>query len=94
MAQLQREYDEKSRSLSDRLEQAEAKNNEYIEVLRKILKNIKFFYFILQKLNILQQESSEKIDELTTQLQEYQQQLKEEVKYDSIQTLLSFFIYS
>ncbi|CAF4193645.1 unnamed protein product, partial [Rotaria socialis] len=59
-AQLQREYDEQSSSLSDRLEEAETQNRDY-----------------LQKLNILETESREKIDELTTKLEEYQLQLTE-----------------
>ncbi|CAF4812814.1 unnamed protein product, partial [Rotaria sp. Silwood1] len=60
-AQLQREYDEQSRSFSDRIETAESQQSEY-----------------LQKCNVLQTESTQKIDELTTKLQEYQQQLIEE----------------
>ncbi|CAF3923258.1 unnamed protein product [Rotaria magnacalcarata] len=60
-AQLQREHDEQSSSLSARLEEAETQNRDY-----------------LQKLNILETESSEKIDELTTKLEKYQQQLTED----------------
>ncbi|CAF4721367.1 unnamed protein product [Rotaria sp. Silwood1] len=59
--QLQNEYDEQTRSFSDRLETATTQNSEYH-----------------QRWNILQTESTQKIDELTTKLQEYQRELTEQ----------------
>ena len=43
MAQLQREYDEQSRSYTDRLETAATQNTEYVQVKQTI---IEFFFFV------------------------------------------------
>ncbi|CAF1098112.1 unnamed protein product [Rotaria sordida] len=58
---LQNEYDEQTRSFSDRLETTTVQNSEY-----------------LQRWNILQTESAQKIDELTMKLQEYERELTEQ----------------